>query len=106
MLNSFLLEISGDILILVLALACLFAEIFLHVKFKNKLIRLIPSFVFLLLIIAFFISIYALEGWDAVGALILMIYSLIFFIGTISLFLIWWLIEAIINKRHNTNSVQ
>ncbi len=103
MFNSFLLEIDSSVL-LVSAAAILFAvQLFLLLKFKIKLVRLIPTALCLILAVAFFISVYIFDGWDSIGFLILAMYAAIFFAGLLAFYIIWSIIEVIIKRKTQDN---
>ena len=103
---TFLLEISGDIFIVAMALFLTLIQALLFWKVKRKIIRLIPSFLLLALTLGFFISIYIAEGWDSLGFLLLSLYSGIFFLGAISMFAIWCIVEAIIMRSRKKHSLK
>ena len=82
-------------------LACVLifiGQLLLCFKVKQIWIRLIPAVLFSAAAIVFFILMFVLEGWDAVGCLVLMILSAAA-LGACALGWGIWAIVAIIRKR-------
>lgn len=71
MLDSALLEVRTEVIVFTLAAVLFVVQLALCFHLKSKLPRLIPALVLLLLTVAFLILVFASEGWDSLGYLLL-----------------------------------
>lgn len=105
MLDFGIFEIRTDIFLLIVSVIFLLLQIFLCLKVKNVVLRLLPTAFFAVLTTVFAVMIFLVDGWDSIGFLFLAICSafLLFACG------IGWGIWAIFKKsqiRKRLNKVQ
>jgi hypothetical protein len=89
--------VSADIVLTFVALAVISLQFFFCWKWDNILVRLIPSIVALGVTVYFFIMMTTVQTLEALGFLVLMIYSAIMLGAT----LIGWIVWAIFCFAHN-----
>ena len=70
--------------------------------FKRVWLRLIPTVAVALATVAFYILALSVEGWDALGYVVLMIVGLIMFGVCLVSWIIWAIIRGIIRHRRKT----
>lgn len=93
-------DIKTEIVIFAAALAVFFFQLLLLFKVKNKLLRLLPTVLFLLLTLTFAVLTFVFESWDRFAFLVLTIYSAVPLMASVTAILIHALFRLI--KRCRT----
>lgn len=96
MLHFGLFDIRTDVFVLLLSVILMLLQVLLCFKFKNRIIRLIPVCLTLMLTVIFVALGFIFDGWDALGFIFLAICSAVLLLCSG----IGWGIWAIVRKKN------
>ncbi len=99
MLDFELFEISTDLFLFIVSVLVLTVQLFFCFKIKSAFLRLLPAVLLFTVALTFFCLVFIFDGWDALGFLLLSMWTGILLLVDGLAWAIWAIIKKLKNKQ-------
>ena len=89
------IQLSEDLLLASVLVVAFFVQLALSLKVNKRFVRLLPVILCLIATVVLVVSMYTAEGWDALGYLLLAIFSALIFIDFVAALIVGGIIRLI-----------